>query len=105
MTPDTGSPANGEALTGHNRGAWLPGTKRSEHNPTASQPQGRLFSERSRADALHTAHALNNAAANCRREAIKNPEIGDVLHRVAALYAKQAADWFGRADRAPEAYA
>ena len=52
-----------------------------------------------RARALHIAHGLNAAAAQCRREARTNPgAIGLTLNSLAGHYARMAADWFGRAE-------
>jgi hypothetical protein len=70
----------------------------TETSETSEKPQGVLFGKRTRADALYTAQQLNAAAARNRQAALEHPDHGAVMHRVAALYAKQAADWFGRAD-------
>ena len=76
------------------------GTKIAEA-PSKLKAPAPLFNPRTRADALHTAHELNAAALRFRAEALAQPDDGAVLHRVAALYARQAADWFGRADSLP----
>jgi len=71
---------------------------RTETQGTGSCP---LFNPKTRDAALHTANELNAAAVRHRQSALTNPDAGAVLHRVAALYAQQAADWFRRADTLP----
>lgn len=79
----------------------------SDFNRTHSKTQGGnvcpLFTPRTREQALHTAHELNDAAVRCRDAARTHPgATGVTLNRLAGHYAGMARDWFGRADAYPQ---
>lgn len=106
MTPHNENPAPASGGAGLPNIVQLGGFERVNNNRDAQRVQGSgsapLFRARTRGDALHTANEFNAAARRCRDAAREHPgATGLTLDRLAVHYARQAREWFGRADALP----